>query len=95
MSPGAVALGFGGLALAGVGIWVATRHEPTPRERLVDALISPVEAVSGATSTAISLAPYIPLLIILLLFGLLALIIFVIAPALPGIASGVAKGYSK
>ncbi len=95
MSPGAVALGFGGLALAGTGLYIATRHVPTPRERLIDAGLQPVEAIAGATSTAISIAPYVPILIVLLLFGLLALIVLVIAPALPGIAGNVAKGYSK
>lgn len=90
MSPGAVALGFGGLALAGVGLWAATLHEPTPRERLIDAALQPIEAVAGATSTAISLAPYIPILIVLLLFGLLALAIFVVDWGF--VAEGAARG---
>lgn len=81
MSGGVVVLGLGGLAFAGVGLYVLTRHEPTPRERLVDAVISPIEAASGAVSTGITLAPFIPLIVVLLLVGLAALIVLVVGPA--------------
>lgn len=81
MNTGVVILGVGGLALAGAGLYVAVRHEPTPRERLIDAALSPVEAVSGAVSTGITIAPYIPLLVIVGVLLLAALLIFVVGPA--------------
>lgn len=86
MSP-VVILGLGGLVLAGAGLYIATRHEPTPRERLVDAVLTPIEGVSGA----LSWAPYLPLIMILGALVLLGLVIFAIAPALPGMASAYSR----
>lgn len=87
-----LALGLGGLALAGAGLYVAVHHEPTPRERLVDAALAPVEALSGGVSTALTIAPYMPIIIVVGLVALVALALFLTAPALPGIAASYAKG---
>lgn len=84
MTTGTVIVVGMGLAFAGVGLYVATRHEPTPRERLIDAVISPVEAASGAVSTGLTLAPFLPLIVLVLLAALVGLVIL----ALPSAALG-------
>lgn len=77
MTTGTVIVVGMGLAFAGVGLYVATRHEPTPRERLIDAALSPIEAASGAVSTGLTLAPYIPLIVFFTLAALVGLVILI------------------
>lgn len=81
-----VAVAAMGVGLAGTGLYLAFHREPTPAERVTDALLSPIEA--GAS--AVRMVPYVAPLVILLVILIAGVVLIRIAS--PGLAGEALKG---